>query len=77
MKKIFSLICIILFLVLQVNAEEKKEMTDEEFFRIMAELEQRQKNAKAKTLAKQKELESAKKVNQKLDEIIGVISKDK
>jgi len=81
MKKIiFTIVLLCNFLY----AEEVKQKTDDEliaeFMRLdqqIAEEKKKQEEAIAKTQAKQRELESAIKVNEKLDELLGVLSKDK
>jgi len=60
-----------------VNAEERVFKSKEEFLIEMAKLEQEIQKEKDKTQAMKRETESAIKVNKKLDELIGVLSKDK
>jgi len=84
MKKLIFLLFSMVLLVSQVSA---KEYTKEEEEAMIKQFMQYQKDidksnqevveAKAKTLSMKKETESAKKVNQKLDEILGVLEKDK
>lgn len=61
------------------QSDNNKTMTDEEFLNRFMALDKEEKNAKAKTIKTEKELEEAKKTGKTLDEIgnlLGVKYKD-
>ncbi|WP_428738698.1 hypothetical protein [Sulfurimonas sp.] len=77
MKKLIFLLFSTILLVSQANA---KEYTKEEEEAMIQQIMQNHKEMKesSKRVAEAKaETESAKRVNQKLDEILGVLEKDK
>ena len=78
MKK--SIITTLFFIMLSsilVNANEVKEKTTEELIAEYMKMEERQKKARAELEAEKRETQSAIEVNKKLDELLGVLSKDK
>lgn len=91
MKKIFISIFIIAISFSFVNAESKNSKSDDEFMKEFmqldkkvkeeenkqARLEERQKEAKLKTIKSQRELESTQKLGKSLDELGKVIEVDK
>ncbi len=83
-KLLFISICISLLLCSNVNADEVKQKTNDELIAEFMQLVEKEKEAdkriaeaKAKTQAMKRETESAIRVNEKLDELLGVLSKDK
>lgn len=70
MKKIVFLLFVTLLALSQANAEEKKEKTYKELVAEFMELD-------AKLSEEKKKTESIKEVGRKLDELLGVLPKEK
>lgn len=87
MKKIFlySFLFVLTSLVYAENTKKDlSKMSEEELIKLFMQTQKKidksnkeVAEAKAKTASMKKETESAKKVNEKLDEILGVLEKDK
>ncbi len=78
MKKLLFLILSILLSSNFIYAGNKKSdtnktMTDDEFMKQFMVLEQKEKNAKAKTIKTEEELEASKKLGKTLDEVGNLI----
>ena len=82
-KLLLNTLLVFAFTTTSLNAEDTKKTNEElvaEFMRIDEERKKEEKKlveAKAKTKAIKREIKSAIKVNEKLDELIGILSKDK
>ena len=78
--KIFLLTFVLVFFTVIGNAEEKKalnEMTTEELMQEIMRIDNKNQKLDEKLKKEKRETESAKKVGRKLDELLGVLSKDK
>jgi len=77
MKKLIFLLFSMLLFVSQVSAKEYTKEEEEAMIQQIMQNHKEMKESSKRVVEAKAETESAKKVNQKLDEILGVLEKDK
>jgi hypothetical protein len=77
MRKIILLLSITLLSLSQANAKEYTKAEEEEMIQKFLKYQKEIDESNKKVAESKAELDSAKKVNEKLDEILGVLEKDK
>lgn len=76
MKKLLSILFISLLTLSSLQAEEKKQMSKEEFMKMIMQQEKDKNDAKAKTKAEQEKTKKIKEVRKASDKLVNMVGVD-